>query len=82
MAFDGDEAPARPKDAAHPAQGIVDMKMLGYLQAGAGALSVASKVPQIWTIWQEGGTGMLSAFAVCATCEQKNLLIACRCSTI
>jgi len=43
---------------------IVDMKTLGYLQAGAGALGVASKVPQIMTIWQQGGTGQLSAFAV------------------
>ena len=38
----------------------VDMKMLGYLQAGAGTLGVASKVPQILAIWREGGTGQLS----------------------
>ena len=44
--------------------GLVDMDMLGWLQAGAGVLGVASKVPQIWQIWQEGGTGQLSAFAV------------------
>ncbi|KAF1914000.1 hypothetical protein BDU57DRAFT_541368 [Ampelomyces quisqualis] len=37
---------------------------LSLLQATAGALGVASKVPQILTIWQEGGTGQLSAFAV------------------
>jgi len=43
---------------------IVDMKTLGYLQASAGALGVASKIPQIMTIWQRGGTGQLSAFAV------------------
>lgn len=43
---------------------IVDMKMLSYLQAGAGVLGVASKLPQILAIWQEGGTGQLSAFAV------------------
>lgn len=43
---------------------IVDVKMLGYLQAGAGLLSVASKLPQIWTVYQQGGTGQLSAFAV------------------
>ncbi|KAK0731332.1 hypothetical protein B0H67DRAFT_639738 [Lasiosphaeris hirsuta] len=43
---------------------ILDMKTLGYLQVGAGALSVASKVPQIAAIWQQGGTGQLSAFAV------------------
>lgn len=43
---------------------IVDMNTLSYLQAGAGVLGVASKVPQIAAIWQEGGTGQLSAFAV------------------
>ncbi|OHE96709.1 hypothetical protein CORC01_08026 [Colletotrichum orchidophilum] len=43
---------------------FVDMQTLGYLQAGAGVLSVASKVPQILAIWSEGGTGQLSAFAV------------------
>ncbi|KAI8260743.1 Mannose-P-dolichol utilization defect 1 protein-like protein [Colletotrichum sp. SAR11_239] len=46
------------------AGGLVDMQTLGYLQAGAGVLSVASKVPQILAIWSEGGTGQLSAFAV------------------
>ncbi|KAI9660420.1 MAG: hypothetical protein M1821_009770 [Bathelium mastoideum] len=45
-------------------ESVVDLKLLGYLQAGAGVLGVASKVPQVWTIWQEGGTGQLSAFAV------------------
>ncbi|RDL38784.1 Mannose-P-dolichol utilization defect 1 protein [Venustampulla echinocandica] len=43
---------------------ILDMKTLSYLQAGAGALGVASKLPQIMTVWQQGGTGQLSAFAV------------------
>ncbi|KAJ9151930.1 Mannose-P-dolichol utilization defect 1 protein [Pleurostoma richardsiae] len=43
---------------------VLDMHALSYLQAGAGALGVASKVPQIVAIWQEGGTGQLSAFAV------------------
>lgn len=43
---------------------VVDVKMLAWLQAGAGVLSAASKLPQIVTIWQEGGTGQLSAFAV------------------
>jgi len=43
---------------------MVDMQTLSYLQAGAGVLGVASKVPQIAAIWQEGGTGQLSAFAV------------------
>ncbi|SPO02144.1 probable mannose-P-dolichol utilization defect 1 protein [Cephalotrichum gorgonifer] len=42
----------------------LDMKTLGYLQAGAGTLGVASKVPQILAIWREGGTGQLSAFTV------------------
>jgi len=45
-------------------EGLVDMKAMGMLQAGAGVLGVASKLPQIFTIWQEGGTGQLSAFAV------------------
>lgn len=45
-------------------KGPVDMGVLGTLQAGAGALGVASKVPQIWTVWRNGGTGQLSAFAV------------------
>ena len=49
-------------------EGVLDMGALGYLQAGAGTLSVASKVPQILAIWQEGGTGQLSAFTVCVTC--------------
>ncbi len=48
-------------------EGVVDMGTLAWLQAGAGVLGVASKVPQIWTIWKEGGTGQLSAFAVCSS---------------
>lgn len=44
--------------------GLLDMKQLSYLQAGAGVMSVASKVPQIAAIWSQGGTGQLSAFAV------------------
>ncbi|KAI0184195.1 hypothetical protein EV127DRAFT_444782 [Xylaria flabelliformis] len=43
---------------------ILNMQALGYLQAGAGVLGVASKVPQIAAIFQEGGTGQLSAFTV------------------
>ena len=43
---------------------LVDAQTMAYLQAGAGALSLASKAPQIYTIWSEGGTGQLSAFAV------------------
>jgi mannose-P-dolichol utilization defect 1 len=45
-------------------ESVVDNNTLSYLQAGAGVLGVASKVPQILAIWQEGGTGQLSAFAV------------------
>lgn len=37
---------------------------LSLLQATAGVMGVAAKVPQILTIWSEGGTGQLSAFAV------------------
>ena len=44
---------------------VVGMDTLGMLMAGAGVLGVVSKVPQIWTVYQEGGTGQLSAFAVC-----------------
>ena len=43
---------------------VVDMGMLSYLQAGAGVLGVASKLPQILAVYQQGGTGQLSAFAV------------------
>ncbi|KAF5647589.1 mannose-P-dolichol utilization defect 1 [Fusarium tjaetaba] len=46
------------------AENVVDAQTLSYLQAGAGALGVASKLPQILTIFQQGGTGQLSAFAV------------------
>lgn len=42
----------------------VDMGVLSMLQIGAGVVGCASKVPQIAAIWQEGGTGQLSAFAV------------------
>ncbi len=46
-------------------EGVVDMKMLGWMQAGAGVVGVVSKVPQIWVNWRQGGTGVLSAFTVC-----------------
>ncbi|ETS80986.1 hypothetical protein PFICI_05988 [Pestalotiopsis fici W106-1] len=46
------------------AENLIDMKTLGLLQAGAGVLGVGSKVPQILAIWQQGGTGQLSAFTV------------------
>ena len=45
-------------------ESIIDMKTMGYAQAGAGLLGLGSKLPQIWTIYQQGGTGQLSAFAV------------------
>lgn len=45
-------------------ESVLDMKTLSYLQAGAGVLGVASKLPQILAILQQGGTGQLSAFAV------------------
>lgn len=44
--------------------GLLDLGVLGWLQAGAGLLGVASKIPQIAAVWQQGGTGQLSAFAV------------------
>ena len=43
---------------------VVDMGLLTKAQMAAGVLGVASKLPQIWTIWKQGGTGQLSAFAV------------------
>ncbi|KAL8786494.1 MAG: hypothetical protein Q9195_008199 [Heterodermia aff. obscurata] len=43
---------------------VVSGGALGYVQAVAGNLAVASKMPQIWTVWRQGGTGQLSAFAV------------------
>ncbi|KAK6222775.1 hypothetical protein LQW54_000584 [Pestalotiopsis sp. IQ-011] len=46
------------------AENLVDMKTLGLLQAGAGVLGVGSKIPQILAIYQQGGTGQLSAFTV------------------
>ncbi|KAJ5964348.1 Mannose-P-dolichol utilization defect 1 protein [Penicillium vulpinum] len=45
-------------------QTLIDAQTMSYLQAGAGALGVASKAPQIYTIWSNGGTGQLSAFTV------------------
>jgi mannose-P-dolichol utilization defect protein 1 len=45
-------------------ENLIGDERLSLLQATAGVLGVASKVPQILTIWTEGGTGQLSAFAV------------------
>jgi len=43
---------------------LVSTSQMTSLQAGAGALSIASKLPQIITVYRQGGTGQLSAFAV------------------
>jgi mannose-P-dolichol utilization defect protein 1 len=43
---------------------IVKPELLQYLQMGAGIVGVASKLPQIFAIFREGGTGQLSAFTV------------------
>jgi len=43
---------------------VVGEGVLRGLQAGAGVLAAASKAPQIWEVWRNGGTGQLSAFAV------------------
>jgi mannose-P-dolichol utilization defect protein 1 len=45
-------------------EGLIDSKNMVVLQGAAGILGVASKIPQIYTIWSEGSTGQLSAFAV------------------
>jgi len=44
--------------------GLVGDAQMKTLQAGAGVLGVASKLPQILTVYSQGGTGQLSAFAV------------------
>lgn len=44
--------------------GLISPSQMSTLQAGAGALGVASKLPQILTVYNQGGTGQLSAFAV------------------
>ncbi|USP82502.1 hypothetical protein yc1106_09776 [Curvularia clavata] len=49
---------------------LVNEETLAMLQAGAGVLGVASKVPQILTVWSEGGTGQLSAFALTRSATQ------------
>lgn len=58
---------------------VVDGRLLGVLQAGAGVLGVASKAPQIWTVWRAGGTGQLSAFAVCSFFSECWPLLVCGC---
>lgn len=61
-------------------QNVIDMQTLGYLQAGAGVLGVASKIPQIAAILQQGGTGQLSAFTVSAICTAFYSVISVRLS--
>ena len=69
-------------------ENIVPMPTLQWLQAGAGLLSVASKLPQIITIYLEGGTGQLSAFAVSTSLRNRlepqtaNVRMLFRCLTI
>jgi mannose-P-dolichol utilization defect 1 len=77
-------------------QTLVDAQTLTYLQTGAGILGIGSKIPQIYTIWQEGSTGQLSAFAVRVPVNGRCLIsppslqyptnhqwtVFCRCSTI
>ena len=43
---------------------LVSSEQMKLLQGGAGVLSIASKLPQILTVYSQGGTGQLSAFAV------------------
>jgi mannose-P-dolichol utilization defect 1 len=43
---------------------LVSQAQMTQLQAGGGVLSIASKLPQILTVYSQGGTGQLSAFAV------------------
>ena len=43
---------------------LIDAKMMSYLQIAASIMGVGAKVPQILAIYQEGGTGQLSAFSV------------------
>ncbi|KAI5838822.1 hypothetical protein DFP73DRAFT_563290 [Morchella snyderi] len=45
-------------------EGMVDPKLMGYLQAATIPLTLASKVPQIITVARNKSTGSLSAFAV------------------
>ena len=52
-------------------EGVVGMGVLTKAQMGAGVVGVASKVPQIYTIWKQGGTGQLSAFAVSGCYDAK-----------
>lgn len=55
-------------------ESVVNMTTLSYLQACAGLLGVAAKVPQISAIWQQGSTGQLSAFAVSSSFQHEELV--------
>lgn len=46
-------------------EGVVDARLMGYLQAATIPLTLASKVPQIISVARNKSTGNLSAFAVC-----------------
>ncbi|KAK6347355.1 hypothetical protein TWF696_007423 [Orbilia brochopaga] len=43
---------------------VINEQTMTLLQAATIPISLASKIPQIYAVWQEGGTGQLSAFAV------------------
>ncbi|KAF3909298.1 hypothetical protein ABW20_dc0108110 [Dactylellina cionopaga] len=43
---------------------VISDKTMTMLQASTIPIGLASKIPQIYTVWQQGGTGQLSAFAV------------------
>ena len=58
---------------------VVSMQNLAHAQVGASILGVASKLPQILTIWQQGGTGQLSAFAVSARIHLRGCLLTGSC---
>ncbi|KAA6407518.1 MAG: mannose-P-dolichol utilization defect 1 [Lasallia pustulata] len=64
LRFAGRGAAAGAFVAGLAAAGVGGCGVVELFAGGAGALGVASKMPQIWTVWQQGGTGQLSAFAV------------------
>jgi mannose-P-dolichol utilization defect 1 len=43
---------------------IISGEQMNYLQSASGVMSIASKLPPILTVYNQGGTGQLSAFAV------------------
>jgi mannose-P-dolichol utilization defect protein 1 len=58
-------------------ESVTSLETLQYLQAGAGLLGVASKLPQIITIFSEGTTGQLSSFAVSYPAQNLNYRAYC-----